>query len=161
MSFLTRKQTTHRVAKGYSDLSTSNARPRRQAVAAVFAILLHGAASAATATAPDAVPNLPGASAAKKVGDVSCQLPESLYPAHAKMMGLEGTAILDITIGTGGQVEQAAVRTSTGIAELDAAAIATIMQAHCKLHLENGHPIRVSTMVPISFYLERGRLKTI
>jgi TonB family protein len=161
MPFLTRKQTTGCVAKGHAAFSTSTARPRRQAVAAALAILLHGAASAAATTTPDSAPNLPDASAAKKVGDVSCQLPESLYPAHAKMMGLEGTAILDITIGTGGQVEQAKVRTSTGIAELDAAAIATIMQAHCKLHLENGHPIRVSTMVPIPFYLERGRLKTI
>ena len=159
MSFLTQKQTARFAAKGYAVFSTSNAGPRRQAVAAAFAILLHGAASAATA--PDSTPNLPAASAAKKVGDVSCQLPESLYPAHAKMMGSQGTAILRITIGTSGQVEQAEVLTSTGIDELDTAAIATIMQAHCKLHLENGHPIRVSTMVPIPFYLERGRIKTI
>lgn len=159
MSFLTRNRTTRLAAQGHAVLSSAG--PRRQAVAAAFAIVLHGTALAAAPAAPESTQEIADSMTAKEVGEVSCQYPETLYPAHAKLMGQQGTTILHVTIGTSGQVEQAEVRMSSGNTDLDTAAVATIMQAHCKPHFENGRPIRFSTQLPIPFYLERGSIKTI
>ncbi|WP_061943589.1 energy transducer TonB [Collimonas pratensis] len=159
MYFLTRKQTTRPIAQGCAVLSRAG--PHRQIIAAAFAIALHGTVLATAPTAQESAQEMPDNMVAKEVGDISCQIPQLLYPSHAQQLGMEGTAILHITVGTRGQIETAEVRTSTGNAELDAAAVTSVMQAHCKLHQENGRPIRVSTLLPVSFYLERGHLKTI
>jgi TonB family protein len=73
------------------------------------------------------------------------------YPRGAKVAGIEGTVVVEITIGVDGSVTD--VREITGPAELIHAAVAAIQQWRYKPTMYRGHPCQVTTEVEIRFKL--------
>jgi protein TonB len=73
------------------------------------------------------------------------------YPPDAKAAGIEGTVVLEITIGADGTVIQ--VREITGPAELIPAAVAAVKQWQYKPTMYRGIPRQAITEVEIRFRL--------
>ena len=54
------------------------------------------------------------------------------YPSAARRRGLEGTVVLQVTLGVSGRVQAASVERSSGIAMLDRAALAAVRRWRCQ-----------------------------
>ncbi len=74
---------------------------------------------------------------------------EPVYPPLAKAAGIEGTAVLDVTIGEDGHVQS--VRNKDGHPLLVAAAIEAVRQWVYNPTLLNGNPVVVMTTVSVTF----------
>lgn len=110
------------------------------------------APTAAAALSPEL--NLSGAQAAKHVASVECHIPQPTYPARAKRLGEQGTVRLRITLDTAGRVSQVVVEASSGFDDLDTAALEAVRAGHCAPYRENGQPVPVVAVQPLTFNLE-------
>jgi protein TonB len=76
-----------------------------------------------------------------------------VYPAIAKVAGVQGTVILEATISTSGSIEN--LRVVSGPAMLRQAALDAVSQWRYRPYLLNGEPVAVETTVNVVFNLQR------
>ncbi|WP_181418153.1 energy transducer TonB [Komagataeibacter oboediens] len=115
----------------------------------------HAAPASGTrpASAPPAVGHAPPpASAARPVSSLQCTPPAWRYPAMARHMHEEGTAMVDLVIGAQGQVAQASLRSSTGYDDLDRTALAAARNVRCTA--EGGATDGAKVTLPVIFHLK-------
>ena len=80
--------------------------------------------------------------------------PKVEYPISARRAGLEGKVMLRLLIDEKGLAQRADIQQSSGHPRLDEAARAAALRAVFKPHVEDGHPMPVYALVPISFSLK-------
>ena len=117
------------------------------------------AASAAPpgpAAAPAGPPGPPAPIQPKTVtnGVEYLQPPRPEYPALSRRMGEEGTVMLRILINERGRAERADIHKSSGAPRLDESARQAALRAVFRPYTENGRPIPVYAILPISFQLD-------
>jgi protein TonB len=98
-----------------------------------------------------ALPKTLDASALKELG---CRIPAPEYPPAARRLGQSGTVRLLIKIGTDGKFSGVQVVHGSGYADLDNAAQAAISRGSCNPYLQNGVPVSVTAVQPITFNLD-------
>ena len=76
------------------------------------------------------------------------------YPQTARQQGSEGTVVLRITIGTGGDVEKVITQTSSGFPELDESAAQSVKTWQFDPAKDGDVPISTSVDLPVRFDLE-------
>ncbi len=81
------------------------------------------------------------------------QAPQPVYPPMSRRMGEQGRVILRVLVSEKGLPDQVTVQTSSGSARLDEAGRQAALRAVFKPHLEDGRPVAVVVMVPLSFQL--------
>jgi protein TonB len=80
--------------------------------------------------------------------------PRPEYPSSARRLREEGKILLRVLVNAEGLAEQAVVQKSSGFSRLDDAARRAVLAALFKPHREDGRPIAVYALIPISFQLE-------
>lgn len=75
------------------------------------------------------------------------------YPMASKRMNEQGKAVLRVELGEDGKVANAMVKTSSGFARLDEAALAAIKTWRCKPPVRNGVAVRASALQAFNFSL--------
>jgi protein TonB len=80
--------------------------------------------------------------------------PPPAYPRQSKRMGEQGTVVLRVLIGLQGTAEKAEVRSSSGFARLDQAALETVQRWRYAPGRRNGSPEAMWFNVPVRFILE-------
>ena len=115
------------------------------------------AAPVATAapTAPAAPsPTPPAPSTPRTVSSVEyIKAPQLIYPNLSRRLGESGTVVLRILINEKGLPEQILVHKSTGYSNLDEAGRQAAPRALFKPMIENGKPVPVYVLVPLTFQL--------
>ena len=115
------------------------------------------AAPVATAapTAPAAPsPTPPAPSTPRTVSSVEyIKAPQLIYPNLSRRLGESGTVVLRILINEKGLPEQILVHKSTGYSNLDEAGRQAAQRALFKPMIENGKPVPVYVLVPLTFQL--------
>ena len=81
--------------------------------------------------------------------------PRPDYPAQSKRLGEEGRVVLRVLVDRQGLAERIEVQKSSGFDRLDDAARQAVQQARFKPHLEDGRPVAVYAIVPITFRLDQ------
>ena len=77
-------------------------------------------------------------------------LPE--FPAEAREQGWQGRAYVNIVVGVDGRVADARIRSSSGYAVLDEAALQAVRQWQCSPALgKDGKPVQGLMQVPMHF----------
>jgi len=76
------------------------------------------------------------------------------YPKEARQQGWEGTVVLRITIGTGGDVEKVAIQESSGFPELDESAAQSVKTWQFDPAKVGEDPISSAVDLPVRFDLE-------
>lgn len=82
--------------------------------------------------------------------------PQPRYPRTARQRGLEGTVVVTVRVSEAGEVVDAAVRTSSGHAMLDQAAMDGVLRWRFSPARRQGEPTRATIDVPIRFELAAG-----
>lgn len=82
--------------------------------------------------------------------------PRPRYPRTARQRGLEGTVVVTVQVSEAGEVVDAAVRTSSGHAMLDQAAMDGVLRWRFSPARRQGEPTRATIDVPIRFELSAG-----
>jgi periplasmic protein TonB len=77
-----------------------------------------------------------------------------VYPPRCLRSGIEGTVRLRVLVGEDGRPQDAAVRTSSGDAGLDQAALDAVRHWRFEPAKRDGVPLRAWCIVPITFSLE-------
>ena len=115
------------------------------------------AAPVATAapTAPAAPsPTPPAPATPRTVSSVEyIQAPQLIYPNLSRRLGESGTVVLRILINEKGLPEQILIQKSTGYNNLDEAGRQAAQRALFKPMIENGKPVPVYVLVPLTFQL--------
>lgn len=106
---------------------------------------------AAPAPAPAAAPSARGPVTVSGVEYLSA--PKVDYPISARRAGIEGKVMLRLLIDEKGLPQRADIQQSSGHPRLDEAARNAALRALFKPHVEDGHPMPVYALVPISFSL--------
>ncbi|MGC2166375.1 MAG: energy transducer TonB [Gallionella sp.] len=86
---------------------------------------------------------------------VSCPVrspPE--YPPISKRMNEQGKVVLRVELNENGRVEQVTIKTPSGYARLDAAAVAAVKNWRCKPAMQNGIAVAAVALQPFVFILE-------
>ncbi len=109
-------------------------------------------AAPAPAPAPAAAPPARGPVTVSGVEYLSA--PKVDYPISAHRAGIEGKVMLRLLIDEKGLPQRADVQQSSGHPRLDEAARNAALRALFKPHVEDGHPMPVYALVPISFSLK-------
>jgi peptidyl-prolyl cis-trans isomerase A (cyclophilin A) len=104
------------------------------------------------APAVGALPKVLSINAGTAVGLLVSKVPP-VYPIDAKKAGVQGTVILQATIGTDGSVKD--LRVVSGPDMLQQAAIDAVQQWRYRPYLLNGQPVEVRTAINIIFTLGR------
>ncbi|SAK79894.1 TonB-like protein [Caballeronia catudaia] len=91
--------------------------------------------------------------APKNVAHLSCNIAQPDYPAMAKRRGETGTAVIRLTVGLSGKIENVTLQKSSGSSRLDDAALDAVRGSACSPYKENGEAIRASATVPFVFSL--------
>ncbi|WP_080482097.1 energy transducer TonB [Pseudomonas syringae] len=112
------------------------------------------AITAPSADGPEKTLQLPAAGP-KDVNTIGCRVPAPEYPRKAKRLKLEGETLIRLVVNAQGKIDQAEVARSAGNADLDAAARQAVLGASCTPYIENGHPVAVRALQPVSFRLTR------
>lgn len=81
------------------------------------------------------------------------QAPQPVYPTMSKRMGEQGKVVLLILVNEKGMPDQVKVQSSSGSSRLDEAGRQAAMRAVFKPHVEDGHPVSVYVIVPLTFQL--------
>lgn len=76
-----------------------------------------------------------------------------VYPEFARRAGLEGTVLLEVTVGTSGRVESASVIDSDVNPPMEKAAVAAAMRFEFRPATQRGIPVRATVRVPVRFRL--------
>lgn len=109
-------------------------------------------------------PTVPSASSAQAISSLPktitsgveyIRAPEPEYPRIAKGMGEEGRVLLRVLVNEKGRAERAEVQKTSGSARLDEAAQQALMRTVFKPHTEDGKPVAVFAIVPITFNLDK------
>jgi TonB family protein len=80
-------------------------------------------------------------------------LVQPAYPEEARKAGIEGTAVVEVTIGTDGTVLGCSLATSSGNVLMDAAAVAAAQASKFAPGTKGGKPVATKVRVPIRFKL--------
>jgi protein TonB len=118
--------------------------------AAVAAV---AAAPAGPAAAPPAPPAPPAGPRILTSGVEYLKPPQPEYPPQSKRMGEQGKVVLRVLVNEQGLPDQVLVQTSSGFARLDEAGRQAALRALFKPHQEDGRPVPVFVIVPLSFHL--------
>jgi protein TonB len=122
-------------------LATKRATGRRRATIAIALALCGAIALAAVRFSRDPAPATPVPAGGRTVPVVlngSCPTP--VYPAAARAQRENGVVMLNFLVGTDGSVVDSRVETSSGHAELDQAARATLSRCRFRPGTLNGRP---------------------
>jgi len=76
------------------------------------------------------------------------------YPAISRRLGEEGKVVLRVELNETGQVDRATIKTSSGYARLDEAALATVKRWRCRPASRDGAAVRAVAIQPFNFVLE-------
>jgi protein TonB len=71
----------------------------------------------------------------------------------SKRRGETGTAVIRLTVGLSGKIENVTLQKSSGSSRLDEAALDAVRGSACSPYKENGEAIRASATVPFVFSL--------
>ena len=106
--------------------------------------------------APLAPPALPAPAQPKTIssGVEYLQPPHPEYPAASRRMGEEGKAMLRVLVNDKGRAERIEIQKSSGSPRLDEAARQAVQRALFKPYMEDGKPVAVFAVIPISFQLD-------
>ena len=126
--------------------------PASASVAAPVAVAVAAADKAPQPAAPAAVA-APSAPRLLATGVEYLQAPQPVYPQMSRRMGEQGKVVLRILVSAKGLPDQVSVETSSGFSRLDDAARQAALRAQFKPHLEDGKPVPVFIIVPLSFSL--------
>jgi protein TonB len=107
----------------------------------------------ATPSAP-AAPSTPAQPKTISSGVEYLQAPRPEYPAASRRMGEEGKAILRVLVNDKGRAERIEIQKSSGSPRLDEAARQAVQRALFKPYMEDGKPVAVFAVIPISFQLD-------
>ncbi|SAK52781.1 energy transducer TonB [Caballeronia ptereochthonis] len=91
--------------------------------------------------------------APKNVAHLGCNIAQPDYPAMAKRRGETGTAVVRLTVGLSGKIENVTLQKSSGSSRLDDAALDAVRGSACSPYKENGEAIRATATVPFVFSL--------
>jgi protein TonB len=116
------------------------------------------AAAASAATAAKAPPAAEAARSSarpelKRADEVVCRIPTPAYPARARRLEEEGTAIVRMTLDTSGNATAVGLERGSGFPDLDAAALDAVRAAACEPYVERGQAVPVSLVQSIDFKL--------
>lgn len=81
--------------------------------------------------------------------------PPPAYPYTARRQGLQGKVVMRVLVGTDGVPDQVQVRTSSGVAVLDEAALDAVRNWRFVPARQGAQPVAAWVLVPINFTLER------
>ena len=90
-------------------------------------------------------------------GDLAVSCPERAAPAYpliSRRLGEEGKTVLRVELDESGLIDRAAVKTSSGYARLDDAALTAVKHWHCKPVKRDGILVRAVALQPFRFVLE-------
>lgn len=76
------------------------------------------------------------------------------YPAISRRLGEEGKVVLRVELDETGRVDHATVKTSSGYARIDEAALATVKRWRCSPASRDGAAVRAVAIQPFNFVLE-------
>lgn len=76
------------------------------------------------------------------------------YPLISKRMNEQGKVVLRVELNESGGMEKVMIKTSSGHARLDAAAVAAVKTWHCKPATRNGVAVAAIALQPFVFILE-------
>ena len=111
-------------------------------------------ATSAPAAPSTSAPSPPAPSTPRTVSSVEyIKAPQLVYPNLSRRLGESGTVVLRILINEKGLPEQILVHKSTGYSNLDEAGRQAAMRALFKPMIENGKPVPVYVLVPLTFQL--------
>jgi len=91
--------------------------------------------------------------APKNVAHLSCNIAQPDYPSMSKRRGETGTAVIRLTVGLSGKIENVTLQKSSGSSRLDDAALEAVRGSACSPYKENGEAIRATATVPFVFSL--------
>jgi protein TonB len=92
-------------------------------------------------------------------GELSVSCPERTppdYPRLSMRMNEQGKVVLHVELEEDGGIVNAQVKTSSGFARLDAAALAAVKTWRCKPVIRNGVAVHAVALQPFNFMLEGG-----
>jgi protein TonB len=119
------------------------------------------ATSPASSPSSAAAPAAPIAAAAASPGPLTppshpayLNNPKPVYPKASLDLGEEGRVLLDVQVSASGAVDQVSVRTSSGHARLDQAAVRAVRQWKFIPGRRGGEAVAAPVQVPINFNLE-------
>ena len=78
---------------------------------------------------------------------------KAVYPASARAAGVQGSVLLDATIGVDGSIQSLRVMNTQVDPDLAAAAVDAVKQWRYQPTLLNGEPIAVDTSITVNFTL--------
>ena len=111
-------------------------------------------ATSAPAAPSTPAPSPPAPSTPRTVSSVEyIKAPQLVYPNLSRRLGESGTVVLRILINEKGLPEQILVHKSTGYSNLDEAGRQAAMRARFTPMIENGKPVPVYVLVPLTFQL--------
>ena len=91
----------------------------------------------------------------KNVAAIGCAVPQPDYPRRAQRLKQEGEVLVRLVINPQGQLTRYEIARGSGFDVLDQAALAAVQKIRCTPYIENGQPIAVMTLQPVSFRLGR------
>ena len=110
--------------------------------------------------APEPVPAPPQMAMPSSVtisGELAVTCPERnapSYPPFSRRLGETGMVVLRVELNEQGRVALATVKTSSGYARLDEAALAAVKTWRCTPATRNGQPVRATALQPFNFILQ-------
>jgi protein TonB len=105
---------------------------------------------------PSSPPTKP-ASTVVLSGELAISCPERTppsYPSLSRRLGEEGKAVLRVELDESGQVDHATIKTSSGYARLDEAALSAVGHWRCNPAKRDGVTVRAVAIQPFNFVLE-------
>lgn len=90
-------------------------------------------------------------------GDLAVSCPERTppdYPSISRRLGEEGKAVLRVELDQRGQIDRATIKTSSGYARLDEAALSAVRHWRCNPAMRDGIAVRAVAIQPFNFVLE-------
>ena len=84
---------------------------------------------------------------------VAVSMPQPAYPEAARKAGIEGKAMLELTVGADGAVLAATLAQSSGNGALDTAALQAVLTARFTPATKAGKPVEAKVTVPYQFRL--------
>ncbi|MDP2168942.1 MAG: energy transducer TonB [Rhodocyclaceae bacterium] len=78
------------------------------------------------------------------------------YPARSRRLGEEGVVVLHVELTESGAIANARIRSSSGFARLDEAALGAVKTWRCTPATRNGQPVRATALQPFNFVLQES-----
>ena len=90
---------------------------------------------------------------ANEVPPTVANLVQPAYPEDARKAGVEGTSIVEVTIGADGAMVRCRLATSSGNAQLDEAALQAVHVSKFAAGTRDGKPAEMTVKLPFKFKL--------